>query len=75
MDIEKLLKKLIGHKVELSFISREEFKMRQTMGVLIEFDEDVIHCVLYDNCGDTSNWYLNRHVCTLYSIMDYGEKK
>lgn len=75
MNMEKLLKKLIGHKVDLSYISHEEYKLHSTMGILVEFDEDVIRIKLYDNYGDTSNWYLNRHACRLYGVVDYGEKE
>lgn len=74
-NLEKLLSKLINHKLVLSYTPHEEGDLRETYGVLKDFNKDIVHMELYDDYGELeSNYYLNRHGCTLHSIIDYGEK-
>jgi len=72
MDMEKLLKKSIGHKIDISYIAHMEGTIRMTSGILKKFDEDIIHLELHNSFNEKSDWYLNRHVCILYTIVDYG---
>lgn len=72
MEIESLLKLLIGHKVTLTYTPHEETVLRETSGILKEFNADIIHLTVYNNFGNIEEYYLNRHGCTLHSILDEG---
>ena len=74
--LDELLKSLINHKVGITFTQHEEGSLRDTFGVLKDFDKNFIHIELFDDYGEReSDYYLNRCACTLHSIIDYGEKK
>jgi hypothetical protein len=73
--MESLLKSLVGHNVSLSFTVHEEGDLRDSEGVLMDFNEDFIHLKMFDNFGLTSDYYLNRHASTLHSITDFGKEK
>jgi len=62
-DLKSLLADLVGHQVSLSFTLHEEGDLRDSQGILKEFDD----------WGYRYDYYLNRHACTLHSIVDYGE--
>jgi chromosome segregation ATPase len=73
-DLEALLNNLVGYKVAISFTPHEEDALRETEGILEDFNEEVIHLRIYDSFGDCSDYYLNRHACTLHSITDFGKE-
>jgi len=74
-DLESLLNELIGHKVAISFTPHEESELRETFGILKAVSKEIIHIELYDDYGEKdSDYYLNRHACTLHSIVDHGKK-
>lgn len=72
-DLKSLLSDLINHQVSLSFTLHEEGDLRDSQGILKEFDDDFIHLEMFDDWGYRYDYYLNRHACTLHSIVDYGE--
>ena len=72
-DLKSLLNDLVGHQVSLSFTLHEEGDLRDSEGILKEFDDDFIHLEMFDTWGYRYDYYLNRHACTLHSIVDYGE--
>ena len=71
--VNELLSKVVGHRVVISFTPHEEDALRETEGILEDFNEEVIHLRIYDSFGDASDYYLNRHACTLHSITDFGK--
>ena len=73
MNIDKVLEKLIGHKVTLHYTQHEEPEMRETSGILRDFNKDVIHMTIFTVYGEKNEWYLNRHACTLLSVIDEGK--
>lgn len=73
-DLESLLKKMINHQISLSFTLHEEGDLRESDGILMDFDEDFIHLKIWDAWGYAYDYYLNRHACTLHSICDYGKE-
>ena len=74
MTIVKILEKLIGHKVTLRYTPHEETELRETSGILKEIDTNIISLETYDVYGNLETWYLNRHACTLHSVVDEGVK-
>jgi hypothetical protein len=72
LNLDKVLEKLIGHKVVLHHTQHEEPEMRETSGILRDFNRDMIHMTIYNVYGEKTEWYLNRHACTLLSITDEG---
>ena len=75
LDIDSVLNKLMNHKVTISFTPHEEAELRQTSGTLKEISRDIIHLETYDVYGKLDHYYLNRHACTLHSIVDEGEQE
>ena len=75
MNLDKVLKGLIGHKVMFHYTQHEEPEMRETTGILKAFNKDMIHLTIYNTYGEPSEFYLNRHACTLVSITDEGEAR
>jgi len=73
LDLDKILERLIGHKVVLHYTQHEEPEMRETSGILRAYSKDMIHMTLYNIYGQPTEWYLNRHACTLVSITDEGK--
>ena len=73
MNLDKVLEKLKRHKVALHFISHDS-EIREVVGILVDFDKDMIHLEMFNNYGEPSEYYLNRHACTLLSIIDEGEE-
>jgi hypothetical protein len=71
-DLKSLLKSLIGHKLTLTFTVHEEGELRDVQGILKDFDDEFIHLKIFDFYGEVTDYYLNRHACTLHSIVDYG---
>lgn len=69
------LKSLVGHAIEVGFTMNQEFTLRHTEGILVEVTEELIHMRLYNNYGEISNYYLNRHSCQLVSVVDMGVPK
>jgi len=75
MNLEDILKKVVGHKVTLTFVHREEPTLRETTGILKDFDQNMIHMIVYNNFGEKENYYMNRHACTLLSVIEEGKAK
>lgn len=73
MTIEKILEKLIDHRVTLRYTPHEETELRETSGILKEINTNVISLTTFDVYGNRETWYLNRHACTLHSIVDEGK--
>lgn len=73
MNLDRVLEKLIGHRVTLHYTQHEEPQMRESSGILRAFSKDMIHMTIYNVYGEKTEWYLNRHACTLLSITDEGE--
>lgn len=68
-----MLKDVVGHKVALHFTLPEEMRMREVSGILEEFNKEIIKVKVYETNGEISYQYLNRHACTLLSVIDEGE--
>jgi len=74
-NLDELLKELVGHMVSLCYTPHGENRLRETEGILVGVNKDLIQLKLYDNFGETEKYYLNRHGCTMHSVSDYGKKK
>lgn len=74
-DLESLLERLLGHNVCLSFTVHEEGDLRESEGVLTNFNSEFIYLRMWDGFGESYEYYLNRHACTLHSITDLGKQK
>lgn len=72
-NIGDVLKTLIGHKVFISFITQES--KRTANGILKEVSDGIVHLDIYNLCGELEKYYLNRHACTLLSVIDEGTPK
>jgi len=74
MNLDNVLKKMIRHKVTLHYTQHEEPEMRETSGILVDFNRDMIHLEIFNDFGEPQEYYLNRHARTLVSIIDEGEE-
>jgi len=74
-NIGEILEKCINHKVTLVYNSHEESQLRETSGILVGVNAEVIYLKLYSNFGEVEDYYLNRHSCTLHSVIDLGKPK
>jgi len=72
-ELENVLKKLIGHKLTLSFITNVDGTLRETTGVLRKLSPEIMELKIYTTTGESELYYLNRHVCTLHSVIDLGK--
>lgn len=72
VELDKLLERLRNHKVLITKIGHEEGEMRDTEGILVDFDKDCIHLRVWDSLGEKTEYYLNRHAAILFSVVDLG---
>jgi len=75
LNIEDVLEKLVGHKVILHYTPHEENEMRETSGILRSYNKGIIHLTAFNEYGEKVEFYLNRHACTLHSVVDEGEPR
>lgn len=47
--------------------------MRETEGVLLGSNENMIHIRVWNTHGEEESVYINRHSCSLLSILDEGK--
>jgi len=73
LNLDKILEKLKHHKVVLHYLDHNS-EVHEAVGILVDFDKDVIHLEMFNNYGESSEYYLNRYACTLLSIIDEGEE-
>lgn len=74
--LEETLKKLVGHKISLLYTQHEEGTLRETSGVLLSLNANIIHLQFYNRYGEEDGeCYINRHACILHSVEDKGRKK
>jgi len=73
--VERVAEKLIQHKITISFTPHEEANLRETSGILESVEKDIVCLKMFDTYGTQQYYYLNRHACTLYSVIDEGEIK
>jgi len=74
MDIEEILRACIGRKVAVTFYSHAEPTLRETSGILEKVTTEVITLKLYNSFGEIELYHLNRHSCTLLSVIDEGKR-
>ena len=72
-NIEEILRSLIGHKISIRFTHYQETEMRETFGILVDVTNDIIHMKIYNEFGEQTDYYLNRHACNLHSVSDEGK--
>jgi len=72
-NIEDILRECVGHRVTITFCSVDEPKLREVSGILVQVEEQVITFKLFDNYGGSDLYHLNRHSCTLHSVIDEGK--
>jgi len=73
--LNKILESLVGHKICITHLDNQGGMLRETSGVLVEIDKELIVIEIYDNYGHKNIYHLNRKACQLYSITDEGKKK
>jgi len=70
-DINELLKSLLNHKISIAFIPRND-NVKDMLGILKDFNENIIWLESVEAYGCKTQYYLNRHSCILLSIIDEG---
>ena len=70
MNIDEILKSLVGKKITINYTQHQESILRETCGILKHVNEHVIEMNIYNSYGDFCNFYLNRHCCVLLSISN-----
>lgn len=79
-NIEDVLRKHIGTKIEISYSYHEEGVLRCTTGVLRGLTKDLIVLEVMDKDHRWQRmkphlYYMNRHACNLASIIIHDEKE
>lgn len=74
-NIISKLKSMLGHAIEVSFTHHEEITLRRTSGILMDVTDEYVYLKLYNDFGESTDYYLNRHSCQLVSIVDFGEPR
>ena len=70
--INKILEKLVGHRITISHVVNNSGERLKTYGVLREMDDEIITITCFTLYGRKEVYHLNRKACQLYSILDEG---
>lgn len=73
-NIETLLDRYIGKKITLTYIIPND-TLRETSGILVSFNENIITIKLYNNYGEEELYSLNRMSCQIVSVIYSGDTK
>jgi len=69
-SIDDILQQLLNRKITINYTQHEEPEMRETSGTLRGVSKDVIWIEMFDAFGRKLNYFMNRHSCTLLSVVE-----